>query len=121
MSSGSNPFSSMAESIWQSQVEKAVQGRVFALKQAALQAAKLLAYLIAGGLADRVIDPLLQPGGALVNTLGPWLGSGPGRGIAAFFILIGLLKALAVLGVYLVPTVRELDRTERSHAVKMHA
>lgn len=101
--------SGLNESIWQGQVEKAVQGRIFALKQAAVKAAMLLAYLTAGGLADSVLEPLLRPGGAWASSLGTVFGVGPGRGLAALFFLIGLIKATSVLAVYLSPRTRRLE------------
>jgi MFS transporter, DHA3 family, macrolide efflux protein len=89
--------SSLNETLWQGQTPAEVQGRVFALKQAVTKAAVLVAYIAAGGLADRVVDPLLQPGGQLAGSLGLWVGVGPGRGIAAMFILIGLVKGAAAI------------------------
>jgi len=86
-----------------------VLGRVLALRQAAIKSATLLAYLLAGGLADRVLEPLLLPGGALASNLGAWIGVGPGRGIAALCVVIGLVKAAAVLAVVKAPGARELD------------
>lgn len=101
--------SSLNQSIWQSRVAPAVLGRVLALRQAAVKSATLLAYLLAGGLADRVLEPLLLPGGALAANLGAWIGVGPGRGIAALCVLIGLVKGAAVLAVYVAPGARQLD------------
>lgn len=101
--------SGLNEAIWQGQVEKAMQGRVFALKQAVVKASMLLAYLTAGGLADRVLEPLLRPGGAWTSSLGAWFGVGPGRGLAVLFFLIGLVKVAAVLTVYFSPGTRRLD------------
>ena len=101
--------SGLNQSIWQSQVAPAVLGRVFGLRQAAVKGATLLAYLLAGGLADRVLEPLLLPGGGLASSLGAWIGIGPGRGIAALCVLIGLVKAAAVLAVYAAPGAQELD------------
>jgi MFS transporter, DHA3 family, macrolide efflux protein len=98
------------QSIWQSQVNGTLMGRVLGLRQAAVQGATLLAYLLAGGLADRWLNPLLLPDGALAGGLGTWIGVGPGRGIAALCILIGLVKAAAALAVSLSPTGRGLDR-----------
>jgi len=98
------------QSIWQSQVGGAVMGRVLGLRQAAVQGATLVAYLLAGGMADRLLNPLLLPGGALVSGLGAWIGVGPGRGIAALCILIGLVKAAAAVGVAFSPAGRGLDR-----------
>jgi hypothetical protein len=102
--------SGLNQAIWQSRVQAAVLGRVLALRQAATKGATLLAYLLAGGLADRVLEPPLRAGGALAGSLGAWIGTGPGRGIAALCILIGLVKAVAVLAVYFAPGVNELDR-----------
>ena len=113
--------SSLSESIWQSQVDRAVLGRVLALRQAAVKGATLLAYLLAGGLADRVLEPLLQPGGWLSGGLGTWLGVGPGRGIAALFLLIGLVKAAAVLRIYFTPGVRAFDRLVEVRPVEVNA
>lgn len=101
--------SSLNQSIWQSRVAPAVLGRVLALRQTAVKGATLLAYLLAGGLADHVLEPLLMPGGVLASSLGRWIGVGPGRGIAALCVLIGLVKAATVLAVYATPGARELD------------
>jgi DHA3 family macrolide efflux protein-like MFS transporter len=97
------------QSIWQSQVNTALLGRVLGLRQAAVKGATLLAYLLAGGLADQVLRPVLSPGGALAGSLGSWIGTGPGRGIAALFLLIGLVKAGAALAVSFSPARRDLD------------
>jgi len=101
--------SGLSESIWQGQVEGAVQGRVFSIKQAAAKAATVLGYLTAGVLADAIMEPLLRPGGALTETLGPWFGVGPGRGIALLFFLIGMVKAASVLWVYRSPGLQSVD------------
>jgi DHA3 family macrolide efflux protein-like MFS transporter len=92
--------SGLNQSIWQSRVAPVVLGRVLALRQAAIKSATLLAYLLAGGLADSVLEPLLLPGGGLASSLGVWIGVGPGRGIAALCLVIGLVKAGTVLAVY---------------------
>jgi hypothetical protein len=101
--------SGLSESIWQARVDKALQGRVFSIKQAAVKAATLLAYLSAAALADRVMEPLLHPGGPLAQSLGPWFGVGPGRGIALLFLIIGVVKALSIVWVYRSPETRQLD------------
>jgi DHA3 family macrolide efflux protein-like MFS transporter len=102
--------SSLAEAIWQSQVQHEVQGRIFALKQTAVKVGTLCAYLLAGLLADRFLEPLLQSGGSLSSSLGAWFGTGPGRGIAVLFIGIGVVKAISVIWIYASPGARQLDR-----------
>jgi DHA3 family macrolide efflux protein-like MFS transporter len=101
--------SGLNEAIWQSHVQKELQGRIFALKQSAVKAATLAAYLAAGGLADRVIGPLLLSGGLLASSLGPFFGTGPGRGLAFLFFLIGVVKGVIVLVVYFSPVSRRLE------------
>lgn len=100
--------SSLNESLWQALTPPAVRGRVFAFKQTLVKAALLLAYLLAGALADRVLDPLLLPGGSLAGSLGPFFGVGPGRGIALLFVLIGVLKAWSALRLGLSPAYRAI-------------
>lgn len=106
--------SSLNDALWQVQTPVEVQGRVFSLKQAATKAATLLAYITAGALADRVVDPLLRKGGALEGSLGPVVGVGPGRGIAAMFILIGIVKALAAIWLRRSPLARQIEGEVRS-------
>ena len=101
--------SSLTETIWQSQVAHKLQGRIFALKQTAVKVGTLCAYLMTGVLADRFLEPLLHPDGILANSLGPWFGVGPGRGIALLFFGIGLVKAIAVIWIYATPDARRLD------------
>jgi hypothetical protein len=103
--------SSLAEAIWQSQVRPEMQGRIFASRQSVVKGSTLCAYLVAGGLADRLLEPALRDGGALVGTLGQWFGTGPGRGIAVLFVLIGLVKAASVIWVYRTPQSRQLDHS----------
>ncbi|MBE0697103.1 MAG: MFS transporter, partial [Anaerolineaceae bacterium] len=90
--------SSLNDAIWQGQAPAEVQGRVFAARQMITRGVTLVAYLLAGGLADRWIEPLLRPGGALAGSLGALIGVGPGRGIALVCVAIGLVKAAAALG-----------------------
>jgi len=101
--------SSLNESLWQANTPAEVRGRVFAFKQAAVKAAVLLAYAIAGALADRVLNPLLLEDGPLASTLGQVMGVGAGRGIALLFILIGVVKALSALRLGLSPALSRID------------
>ena len=97
------------KSIWQAKVPAAMQGRVFAVWQVAALSAAPLAYLLAGPLADRVFEPLMQsaPGGWLAWTAA-WVGVGPGRGIGLLFVMMGVLKVLTAGAGWLVKPVREI-------------
>ncbi len=97
------------DSIWQVKVPPDYQGRSFAVQRMLSEAAMPLGYALAGPLADRVFEPLLAPGGAWAASLGRLIGTGPGRGMAAMFLLGGLaMTALAATG-YLVRPLRRVE------------
>ncbi|MFI5495151.1 hypothetical protein [Actinoplanes sp. NPDC051859] len=50
-----------------------------------------LGYAVIGPAADRWCAPLLAPDGALADSLGPLVGTGPGRGLALIILLSGLI------------------------------
>ncbi|MFD9949550.1 MFS transporter [Nonomuraea sp. NPDC059023] len=84
-------------------------GRVLSAVRMVTQAATVLTYLAAGPLADRVFEPMLAPGGALADSVGALIGTGPGRGIAFIFLLAGAgLLVLAPLA-YLQPRLRRVE------------
>jgi predicted MFS family arabinose efflux permease len=85
------------QAVWQVRVPAAAQGRVFALRRAITWASLPVSYTVAGPLADSVFTPALSAGGALVASLGPWFGTGPGRGIALLLMCAGAVKAAVVL------------------------
>jgi MFS family permease len=87
-----------SQAIWQAKVPTGLQGRVFALRRTIATATAPIGFLTAGLLADHVFGPLMQPGGGLADTAGRVLGTGPGRGIALMFVLVGL--ACVLVGVW---------------------
>ena len=97
------------QALWQSKVTPEVQGRVFATQQMVAQATRPLAFLIAGPLADYVFNPWLMPGGMLTGSAGPFIGIGPGRGIALLFVVMGVIKFGVVLAGFLNPHIRQVE------------
>jgi predicted MFS family arabinose efflux permease len=83
------------QAIWQLRIPAAAQGRVFALRRAITWASLPVSYAIAGPLADSWFTPALSAGGALVASVGPLFGTGPGRGIALLLMCAGVAKAWA--------------------------
>ncbi|MFF2043469.1 amino acid adenylation domain-containing protein [Kitasatospora sp. NPDC058170] len=79
----------------QTKVGMELQGRVLATNQMLVMSMMPLGFLTAGPLSDHVFEPLMQPGGALADSVGMILGTGPGRGAGLLLVLIG-----AVLGVW---------------------
>jgi DHA3 family macrolide efflux protein-like MFS transporter len=98
------------QTILQSKIAPAVQGRVFAVAGMVAAGSLPLAALAAGPLADRVFEPLLRSGGALADTaVGHLLGTGPGRGVGLMFVVLGVLVLTAVGIASLNPRLRNLE------------
>lgn len=87
-----------------------LHGRIFAMNQLIAFSAMPVGFVLAGPLADRVMEPWLAADGALADSLGQVLGTGPGRGVALLMILVGLLAALVNAGGFLRPRLRYLER-----------
>ncbi|MBX4265561.1 MFS transporter [Clostridium estertheticum] len=65
------------------------QGRVWGIIAVLSQLGSVVAYCVAGFLADHIFNPLLNKGGFLVPTVGKIIGTGQGRGIGLLFIISG--------------------------------
>lgn len=98
-----------SQTIWQTKVPAEVQGRAFAMRRLVALSALPLAYVLAGPLADRVFEPWMAAQGPLARTVGGLIGSGPGRGIAVLFIVLGTLSVLAVVAGFLYRPLRDLE------------
>lgn len=97
------------QAIWQAKVAPDVQGRVFAIRRLIAWVTAPLAALIAGPLADVVMEPAMQPGGALAPTFSWLVGTGPGAGMALMIVFSGALIMAAALSAYLFPAVRNAE------------
>ncbi|MCB8991063.1 MAG: MFS transporter [Ardenticatenaceae bacterium] len=97
------------QAIWQAKVAPDVQGRVFAVRRLIAQVTAPIATALAGPFADRLFEPALREGGALVDTFGWLVGTGPGAGMSLMFVLTGVLGALVGLSGYLFPAVRNAE------------
>ncbi|QSQ28079.1 MFS transporter [Pyxidicoccus parkwayensis] len=98
------------QTVWQRKVPIGLQGRVFAVHSSLSGGFIPVAYLLSGPLADHVFEPLMVTGGPLAALMGPWLGgTGPGRGIALLFLLLGILTVLLVVACALSPGVRHVE------------
>jgi MFS family permease len=86
-----------------------LQGRIFSFYQTVVTIALPIAALVAGPLADRIFEPLLMPGGLLVNRIGPIVGVGRGRGIGLLLIVMGLSMMLITLLAYRYRPLRSVE------------
>jgi MFS family permease len=95
--------------IWQTKVANEIQGRALAIRRIVSWSSLPVAYLVAGPLADRVFERLMTPQGPLAQSVGTVIGTGPGRGVALLFIVLGALTALAVTAGSRYRPLRELE------------
>ncbi|MET0649245.1 MAG: MFS transporter [Pyrinomonadaceae bacterium] len=95
--------------ILQSKTPPDVQGRVFAAVRLMSWCSVPVAYVLAGPLADRIFEPLMAADGRLAGSVGRLIGTGPGRGIALLYIIMGFITLLATLRIYLYPRVRNIE------------
>jgi MFS transporter, DHA3 family, macrolide efflux protein len=86
------------QAIWQNKVPTNLQGRVFALQQSLERALAICAYVTAGPLVDKILNPLMIEGSFLNRTLGRFIGTeiGQGRGISLLLIVLGVLNLILV-------------------------
>jgi hypothetical protein len=101
--------------IWQAKVPPAVQGRVFSVQTLLQQFTMPLGYLLAGPLADRILEPAMAPGGSLAPIFGGLVGTGPGAGMGLMFVGTFILGMTFCFGGYLFPAVRNVERDLPDH------
>jgi MFS transporter, DHA3 family, macrolide efflux protein len=87
----------------------AVLGRVFAFRLVLTAAAQAAGIVTAGALAANVFEPAMAVGGAWAARLGPWVGSGEGRGAALLQVVVGLLITAIALASAASRRVRRLE------------
>ena len=105
------------QTIWQSKVAPELQGRVFAARGAVEQLAMPIGYLIAGPLADKLLEPAMRPGGGLATIFGGLLGTGPGAGMAFMFMCTSILGTVICLSGYWFPKVRQVEADLPDHVI----
>ena len=98
------------DSFLQAKVPPDLQGRVFSASDFIAQAMIPFTPLLAGYFGDRVFEPAMETGGALVNTFGWLVGTGPGSGFGLLIFLCGIAGALVGVVAYLLPSVRNVDQ-----------
>jgi DHA3 family macrolide efflux protein-like MFS transporter len=103
------------QAIWQAKVAPDVQGRVFSIRRLIAWFVNPAAMLIAGPLADYVLEPAMQSNSALANKFGWLVGTQPGSGMSLMFIFAGLMAMSVGLGGYLVPVVRGAEAILPDH------
>lgn len=97
------------QAIWQSKVPPDLQGRVFSARTLIAWMTNPISPLIAGTLADYVLEPAMRTSGGLSSALGWLVPLGPGAGMALLIIFGGLGGILAGLAGYFVDSIRNAE------------
>jgi len=97
------------QSIWQAKVAPDVQGRVFSARRLIAWFAQPIAPIIAGTLADFVLEPAMKSSSSLASIFGPIFGTSPGAGMGLLISLTGLGAAMVGLSGFFIPPVRDAE------------
>ncbi|MEX1247484.1 MAG: MFS transporter [Anaerolineales bacterium] len=116
-----NPImNASSQALWQSKTDPDVQGRVFSVRRMLAQFTVPVGLLLSGPLVDGLFEPLMADGGALANTfVGQIMGTGQGRGLALFFVCVGLALVIVSLIAFSIPRLRNVDSEIPNVAVRV--
>lgn len=103
------------QAIWQSKVAPDLQGRVFSARRLIAWFTNPISPIIAGTLADFVLEPTMRTQNTFSNFFGAWVGTGPGAGMALLMIFCGLGGALTGLSGYFIPVIRNAETILPDH------
>lgn len=109
------------QAIWMAKVSPDIQGRVFSARRLIAWLANPLAALIAGPMADYVMEPHMMADGAWASVFGGLVGTGTGAGMSLMFIFTALIGLTISLGAYLIPIVRNVEDILPDHEAKVTA
>jgi MFS family permease len=108
------------QAIWQSKVAPDVQGRVFSARRLIAWFSNPISPLIAGTMADFVLEPAMQSGGPLAQTLGGIFGTGPGAGMGLLIAFSGLLASLVGVSGYFIAAIRNAETRLPDYGAAAH-
>ena len=97
------------QAIWQSKVAPDVQGRVFSARRLIAWFTNPISPIIAGTLADFVLEPAMKTASPLTSAFGWLVGTGSGAGMGLLLVVCGVLGALVGLAGYFFPAIRNAE------------
>lgn len=103
------------QAIWQSKVAPDLQGRVFSARRLIAWFTNPISPIIAGFLADYLLEPAAIAGTGLPGALSWLVGSGPGAGMGLLIVFCGLAAAAVGLAGYFLPVIREAESSLPDH------
>jgi MFS family permease len=98
------------QAIWQSKVPAGVQGKVFTARRLIAWISTPITPLVAGPLADFVLEPAMRDStSGFARLFSPLFGSGPGSGMAFLVAASGLAVVVAIAVSWSFPAVRRVE------------
>ncbi len=105
----------LSQSIWQAKVPAGLQGRVFSARRMIAWIVMPVSTLLSGPLADKVFEPAMRPGGALVPIFSRFVGTGAGAGMAVIYLLSATAASVVTLAGFFIPRLRNLEKLLPDH------
>ncbi len=104
------------QAIWQSKVAPDVQGRVFSARRLIAWLTNPISPIIAGTLADFVLEPQMRVSTSALSQTFSWLvGTGPGAGMGLIIFFCGLSGPLIGIAGYLSTYIRDAETLLPDH------
>ena len=103
------------QAIWQSKVAPDLQGRVFSARRLIAWFTNPISPIIAGTLADYVLEHAARAQTGLPATFAWLVGTGPGAGMGLLIVLCGLVSALVGLMGYFIPAIYNAESILPDH------
>lgn len=97
------------QSIWMAKVAPDVQGRVFSSRRLIAWSTQPISPIIAGTLADFVLEPAMMGTGRLPTVFGPLVGTTSGSGMSLLIVFCGIGAALVGIVGYYVASIRNAE------------
>jgi MFS transporter, DHA3 family, macrolide efflux protein len=104
-----------SQAIWQSKVAPDLQGRVFSARRLIAWITQPIAPMIAGPLADYVLEPAMKTHTGLSAVFGGVFGIGPGAGMGLLITMCGIGTTLVALAANFYRPIREVETILPDH------
>jgi DHA3 family macrolide efflux protein-like MFS transporter len=102
-------INSSSQAIWQAKVAPDLQGRVFSSRRLIAWVTMPITPVIAGLLADYVMEPAMQTSNNFSQFFSGLVGTGPGAGMGLLTVICCLVCVVVGLSGYYVPAIRNLE------------
>ena len=108
-------INSSSQAIWQAKVAPDLQGRVFSSRRLIAWVTMPITPVIAGLLADYVMEPVMQTSSRFSQTFSGLVGSGPGAGMRLLTVFCCLACVIVGFSGYYFPAIRDLEDVLPDH------